>query len=198
MTPALVLFALEREAAPFRRRTAGDPSIQIRVSGVGRSRARARLEEALKTVADASGSLPRVVIAAGYCGALVPELRVGDIVTDPHIVTVDHLVADPEEKRRLAVSGARGVEMESAAIAQVCAERGIPFTAIRAVSDTSDTALSPELSRLLAGGHVSVGRAIAALIRKPRLLGEFLRLGRDTKRASHALADALIAFLTKA
>ena len=74
--------------------------------------------------------------------------------------------------------------MESAAVAAACAARGVPFLAVRAVSDAVDTALSPELVRLLAGGHVSVRRALLALVRKPSLLREFRRLARDTKIAA--------------
>lgn len=179
----LVLFALEREAAPFRR-VAG--TVRIRVSGVGRENARRAVVEAIQE------STPSRVIAAGFCGALVPDSKVGDIVTSPHIATVDRLVWDPAEKIRLAErTGARAVDMESEAIATACAEHGLAFTAIRAVSDASDTRLSPELVRLLSGGEVSVMRAIAALIRRPRLFREFLRLARDTKLAARNLAMAL-------
>ena len=81
--------------------------------------------------------------------------------------------------------------MESAAVAEVCAARGVRFLAVRAVSDTVDTALSPELVRLLFGGRVSVRKACVALLRKPRWLGVFLRLARDTKLAARRLADEL-------
>jgi adenosylhomocysteine nucleosidase len=186
--PVLVVFALEREAAPLRRRIGHSDSVAIRVSGVGRSRARRAILAALQEVD------PRLVIAAGFCGALSSELKVGDVVTSPHILTVDHLVSDPGEKAQLAAEfHARAVDMESAAVAEVCAERNLPFLAIRAVSDASDTALSPELVSLLSGGSVSVRRAVLALIKKPSLLREFLRLSRDTKLASIRLAKALIA-----
>jgi adenosylhomocysteine nucleosidase len=140
---------------------------------------------------------PRFGIAAGFCGALVPALRIGDVVTSPRIITVDHLVTDPAEKRKLGQSH-DAVDMESAAIADVCAARGVPFRAVRTVSDTVDTVLSPELVRLLAGGNVSVWRVCRALLGKPTLLREFLRLARDTKRAARNLAEALRATLTAA
>jgi adenosylhomocysteine nucleosidase len=177
-----VVFALEREAAPFRR-AARKLHAAIHVSGVGRERAR---EAAKRLIA----SRPSLVIAAGFCGALVPSLRVGDIVMSPRILTVDHLVSDPAEKCRLGESH-DAVDMESAAVEAVCAANGVRFVAVRAVSDAVDTALSPELVRLLSGGNVSVLRACGALLRKPRLLGEFLRLARDTKLAAKSLADAL-------
>jgi adenosylhomocysteine nucleosidase len=133
------------------------------------------------------------VIAAGFCGALVPALQVGDIVRSPRILTVAHLVTEPQEKRKLAeLHKADAVDMESAAIAEVCVAKCVSFIAIRAVSDTVDTALSPELVRLLSGGNVSVWKAIRALVRKPSLLGEFRRLARDTRLAAKNLAEALM------
>lgn len=183
-----VLFALEREAAPFRRLVRGRRDVAVRASGVGRAAARAAAVKLLDEVK------PERVIAAGFCGALAPDLRVGDIVVSPRIVTVDRLVATLAEKARLrAETGADTVDMESAVVEAVCRERGVGFHAIRVVSDTADTALSPELVRLLAGGSVSVPKAVAALLRRPGLLGEFRRLGRDTALAARALAHALFA-----
>ncbi len=188
--PVLVMFALEHEAAPFRRIRSGQ-SVEIRVSGVGRGNARRAIATALQTLE------PRLVVAAGFCGALVPALKIGDIVASPDILTVDHLVADPREKRLLAERhDASAVDMESDAIADVCAARNVPFTAIRAVSDTSDTALSPELVKLLSGGSISIGKVCLALLRTPSLLKEFRRLHRDTKIAAQRLADALALLLT--
>ncbi len=186
-----VLFALEREAKPFHRLVRGRADVIVRVSGVGRAAAHSATAKLLDDVK------PARVIAAGFCGALAPELRVGDVVTSPRIATVDRLVATPAEKARLrSETGADAVDMESAAVEEECRERGVPFVAVRAVSDRADTALSPELVRLLAGGSVSVSKAGAALLRRPALLGEFLRLGRDTAVAARALAAALLEHVT--
>jgi nucleoside phosphorylase len=239
-----VIFSLEREAAPFRDIVRNVPrELSIHVSGIGCERAR---EATMRLLSD---SLPSLVIAAGFCGALSPSLRVGDIVTaarplfltsplegevaaslwtrrvgggvsgpdmphtppgggaqptspsrgevkniaSPRILTVAHLVADPVEKHRLAaLHDADAVDMESAAIAEECAAKGVAFLAVRAVSDTADTALSPELVKLLAGGKVSVWKAIRALVRRPAMLGEFRRLSRDTKIAARKLAEELV------
>jgi adenosylhomocysteine nucleosidase len=184
-----VVFALEREAAPFRRAARAFSHVSIHVSGVGQMRAR---EAAKRLVA----LRPRLVIAAGFCGALVPSLHIGDIVQSPRILTVDHLVTDPAEKCQLGGSH-DAVDMESAAVAAVCDENGVPFLAVRAVSDTVDTALSPELVRLLSGGNVSVLKACGALLRKPVLLGEFRRLARATKLAARNLSTALLDVISR-
>jgi adenosylhomocysteine nucleosidase len=186
-----VLFALEREAAPFRRSIRGRADVAVRVSGVGRAAARAA---ALRLIDEVR---PDRVFAAGFCGALDPGLKAGDIVVSPRIVTVDRIVGTPGEKAELrAATGADAVDMESAAVEQVCRERGIEFVAVRAVSDTAESGLSPELVTLLSGGAVSVPRALLALIRRPSLLPEFLRLGKDTSFAARSLADALDRYIS--
>ena len=202
----VVLFALEREAAPFRRAARGWNHIDVYVSGVGQKRARLAADRIVL------GS-PSLVIAAGFCGALTSGLAVGDVVKPAEVVdasgkywacssissghkgrlvTVTGLVTTHLAKLELAVRhGASAVDMESAAIAEVCAAKGIPFAAVRAVSDTVDTELSPELVRLLSGGRVSVWKAVKALLRKPSMIREFRRLARDTRLAGKKLAEEL-------
>ena len=146
----------------------------------------------------ALSSRPRLIIAAGFCGALDDGLKIGDIVMSPRIVTVDRLVASPEGKRTLArESGADAVDMESAAVEDICRDAGVSFLAVRAVSDTVDTALSPRLVKLLSGGAVSPVKAAAAAMRQPSLLREFRELACDTRIASQRLAEALIKILEK-
>jgi adenosylhomocysteine nucleosidase len=182
-----VLFALEREADPFRGYVRRRKDVVVRVSGIGGDAARAAAEKLIGNMR------PDRVIAAGFCGALDPALGVGDIVVSPRITTVDRIVATPTEKAELrAATGADAADMESAAVEAACRERGVDFTAVRAVSDTAGTALSPALVRLLSGGAVSVPKAIIALLRRPSLLGEFQRLAHDTTLAATALAVALL------
>jgi len=201
----VVLFALEREAAPFRRAARALRGVSIHVTGI-ESRAGAFVGRLL------TDARPGCVVMAGFCGALRPALAVGDVVVpgdviDPagnrwpcpdgtpgvRLLTAPELVATPAEKRHLhELHCADIVDMESAAVAAACAERGVPFRAVRAVSDTADTALSPRLVKMLSGGNVSPWRAAAALVRQPSLLGEFLRLARDTKFAAERLGEALL------
>jgi adenosylhomocysteine nucleosidase len=186
-------------------------TVRVVVSGVGR---RAAFDATCRALAD-ERRCPRLVVAAGFCGALAPDLRVGDVVAASEVVepvglawrcvqsnearagrllTVSELVAESSEKRLLHDDyEADVVDMESAGVAEACATRfAVPFLAVRAVSDTVDTALSPRLVRLLSGGRVSPLKAAAALARQPSLLAEFRRLARDTKVAARKLADALV------
>ena len=194
----LVVFALEREAKPFRRRAPA--GVRVAVCGVGP----AAVEQVLPALlTDDIES----VLMAGFCGALREGLSVGDVITtdaviDEHggswgtgpirLLTTDRMIGDPIEKRHLGERHeAAIVDMESATVARICARHGMPFLAIRAVSDEVTTRLSPDLLNLLAGGKVSPLRVITSLIRRPAILREFLRLGRDTKLAANRLADGI-------
>lgn len=200
----VVLFALEREAAPFRR--ANIPSVSILVCGVGSDAARMAADAAIRWQS------PDIVVMAGFGGALIPSLTVGDvaIATDvsdeagsswpcldvgqqcSRLLSTSRLISTPSEKRLLAERHrAVVVDMESAGVAAVCEKHSIPLLAVRAVSDTIDTALSPRLVKLLCGGRVSPLRAALALVRQPSLAWEFRRLARDTRIAARKLAASL-------
>jgi adenosylhomocysteine nucleosidase len=218
-----VIFALAREAsafyqhfqpgwrfpaAPCRARRCGP--VLVLESGVG---ARAS-ERALAWLP----RRPKLILSAGYCGALQEHLRVGDVVLAKEVVdtsggrwpatwpaaaqggrllTAPTLAADPEQKRRLGRQhDAVAVDMETACVARWCAEHDVPFASVRVVSDDVHTALSPRLVALLGGGRVSPGRVFANIVRRPRLVGELWRLARQTRLASARLAVALRELLT--
>lgn len=196
----VVIFALDREAAPFRRLAKRHRlPVRILVSGVGAEAAKRAME-----FVDSAA----LVISAGFCGALDPTMKIGDVAictfsggaesSEPSavprrtVLTVDRLVGTPDAKRRLREqSGADLVDMEAEHVCAVCAERGLPFLAVKAVSDTADTALSPDLVRLLAGGKVSIARTLIAIVRRPAILLEFRQLARDTSFAASKLAGRL-------
>jgi adenosylhomocysteine nucleosidase len=218
-----VIFALAREAsafyrhfkpsqsfptAPCRARLCGP--ILVLESGVG---ARAT-DRALAWLP----CRPRMILSAGYCGALQEHLRVGDVVLAKEVadtsggrwpvtwpavsqggrlLTSPTLAADPDQKRQLGRDhDAVAVDMETAPVARWCAERDIPFASVRAVSDDVRTALTPRLVALLSGGRVSPLRLLASLARQPRLLGELWRLAQHTRLASARLAVAMDELLT--
>ena len=65
---------------------------------------------------------------------LHPTLHFGDVASGDQFINSD-------TKRNDIISGLPGilcVEMEGAAVAQVCLEFGVPFTVIRTISDTAD------------------------------------------------------------
>jgi adenosylhomocysteine nucleosidase len=170
---------------------------------------------------------PKLVLMAGYAGGLRDDLSVGDVVlatevmdqsgkvlpaTWPgqplqgewqpplhrgRILTVDRIVATPEEKQRLGKEhNALAVDMESAVLGQMCARHEVSFGCVRVLSDAVDTRLSPHLARLLTGEQVAVSRILLAMLRRPWLAAEYWRLAQQTRRASERLGLALGELLT--
>src|ERR1700678_3685234 len=90
--------------------------------------------EVLRQKMDVSG-----IINTGFCGALDPSLRIGEIVVwgsapcaSPfvrgEISSSDHVVVTAEEKRRLREkTGAIAAEMEAGAVKKIAQDWQVPF-----------------------------------------------------------------------
>ncbi len=243
-TDPCIIFALRRECQPFLRefrpnqRFPGAPcrarfcgpawlTVLLLETGVGQARAGPALDWLLD--GPSMGNVPyrpRVVISAGFSGALDKERKVGDVIlatevadvsgnrwpaTWPaelpagewrpplhqgRIVTAPGL-ASPREKESLGKQHeALAVDMESAAIARACTKRGVPFGCVRVISDELSTPLSPLLLSLLSTGGVSIPRLVLALVRSPGLTGQLWRLSQQTRYAADQLSKALGELLT--
>jgi adenosylhomocysteine nucleosidase len=115
-------------------------------------------------------------------------LRVG------RLLTFDRVVATPAEKRALGQEHqALAVDMESLAVAEVCRERGVPFLAVRVISDTIDDEIPPEIEKLLAQKSTAgkFGAALGSLWRRPSSVKDMLRLQQQALAASDRLAQFL-------
>jgi len=189
-------------------------NVLVTETGIGQANVARALDWLLaKPKFDGVEYRPRSIVFAGFAGALRENLHIGDVVsagevidargestrttwlpaTSARLLTMDRMIASPEEKRRLGAQyGADIVDMESAVFAARCAQAGIPFGCVRAISDEMATPLSPKLVSLLSGGRVSPWRLVTALARRPSMVRELLRLGRDTRRAAEQLGQSLI------
>jgi hypothetical protein len=86
--------------------------------------------------------------------------------------------------------------MESYWIGRVAAGQGIPFLAVRAVSDALGDAL-PDLGGVVdPNGSVHTSRALAALLRHPAQARPILSLAAAARLASRNLATFVEAFVT--
>jgi hypothetical protein len=167
---------------------------------------------------------PRFLLSVGFSGALRSAQHVGELILANEVVdlegncwktlcpevcsemdslprgrllTTSDLVSDPATKRRLGQRyQACAVDMESASAARLCQEYGVPFVCLRVVSDELRTPLSPHLVGLLRQGRASPLLLASKLIRHPTLLGELIRLARDTRLAARRLL-AVRTFLTR-
>ena len=137
---------------------------------------------------------PRVVID----GASETEYRphpLGDQADPPDqgaLHTSDEFIVDPDRVAALRDRGVIAMDMETAAVAAVCEERGCPWSVIRAISDRSSDGMADEAVFELAHPDGSPNlRAVARFVaRHPGRLPQLLRLGRDASIATNAAATA--------
>ena len=158
-----------------------------------------------------------LVFSIGWAGALAPDLAPGtahnvagviDVQTGERFrcdagagefwLATSPKVADEAEKRRLASTySAALVDMEAAAIARLAHMRGIPFYAIKGISDPLDAKL-PDFNRFLSPqGQFQLFRfAIFAAIR-PWYWPSLARMGENSRKASQSIMESLFNFLNE-
>jgi len=141
----------------------------------------------------------KAVVLAGYGGALVPPLKVGQVVVANNFTseavlgflrmlsgfdfasfcTTDEVVATPETRDAYARdTHSQVVDMETEAVAAIVRERQIPFMAVRAISDDYRQVLPT--GALAAGFDAPQGRAtplrlLAYLVTRPSEVMPFKR-----------------------
>jgi adenosylhomocysteine nucleosidase len=158
------------------------------------------------------------LVSTGYCGALDPGLRVGEVfvATDvdapemglrlearqpecgrPHatgrLVSVDHVAQTVEEKKRLRDSGALAVEMEAAAVGLRARAWGVPFYCVRSVTDLAEESFQLDLNAARGeDGRFSTVRIMEAAVRRPRqVVPELCTLYKRSRLASRELGEFL-------
>lgn len=190
------------------------------IAGPGRTAARRATEHLL------GGHRPTWIVSAGFAGALNPDLKRNDVVIpheiiDPEgaqfdvdlslgeesnvrilpgrLVTADAIVRSARDKADLRDrTGADVVDMETSAVATVCAERGVRFLAVRVVSDEAGVDLPPEIATILGrSGGYRVGAALGAIWRRPSSLKDMLTLRTHAVAAADRLSRILPGLLSR-
>jgi len=83
------------------------------------------------------------------------------------------------------------VDMESAAVARVASEAGLPFFGLRAVCDPAEKTVPKELYEILDGdGKIRPGSVVMGLVRRPALVLDMWALGRLFSSARNSLKHA--------
>jgi adenosylhomocysteine nucleosidase len=216
VTRLLVLTAVDVEARSLARHlglaTAPGPSprfatggLEIAVIGL----AAAHLE---RLAPPPPGAL---VVSAGACGALAPELAVGALVVPETVIAPDqrrlataalpglarhgalvssrHVLEDAAAKSRLwLATGALAVDMESAAILDWAALHGRPAAVVRGVSDSAARGVPADLARVVQDdGRVRPLRAVSAVLARPGALADAMALRAGTTAALKTVAATL-------
>jgi adenosylhomocysteine nucleosidase len=206
----LVCFAVEQEAAPFRkvmRRLAG---VQVLVTGMGRRNAELAITKSLETL------VPQLVLTCGFAGGLNPALdsetvifsSANDEVTQRlagkqiragRFHEIDRVATTATEKHSLfKQTGADAIEMESGSISALCAARNIPCAIVRVILDSAKEDLPLDFNQLMnRNQEMNYWRLAAALACSPSKIGALLKLQKQSKFAAQNLAVALVHFLAQ-
>jgi adenosylhomocysteine nucleosidase len=111
------------------------------------------------------------------------------------LATVTQTAGAAEKARLLASYGAVLVDMEAATVARLAAARGLPVCCFKAVSDAAETKL-PEIDRFLSSeGQLSLPRFLAHVAVRPASWQGLVRLAKNSKQGSEALAVRVREFL---
>jgi adenosylhomocysteine nucleosidase len=135
--------------------TVGNADIVATTTGMGTALAASATERLLGL-----GDFDRVMVV-GIAGGVGPTVTIGDIVIPEavfdgadgneyrpapidgpaargSIVTSDDFIVDPERLQDLIARGVIAVDMETGSVAAVCAQRGVPWSTVRAISDRAE------------------------------------------------------------
>jgi adenosylhomocysteine nucleosidase len=158
------------------------------------------------------------VMVAGICGGLSPEIDVGTLINPEFVIdystgtayrhfppgggtpkgtlmTTESVTLNPALSERFLAEGCIAVDMETAAVAEVCEEHARPWSAYRCIGDRYfDGLLDARIVGLTeedgSGKMDEIERLVAS---DPELGAKLSRLGRDTSRAAKIASEAAAA-----
>jgi adenosylhomocysteine nucleosidase len=217
-SPIAIIAALEREIAPLVRDWARHklpsgvgvfigPSAVAIAAGIGPNAASATCKALLEEFS------PSLFVSVGLAGAISSSLKVGDVILPEKTINTETgrvfpvtatgptlagaLLSSPTvlsvSQKREAAAHHHGiaVDMEAAAVAEVAASAGIPFLAVKAISDEANFEMPPFEKFVRADGTFSTGPFLASAALRPQWWPRMLRLARNSRRASEALCARL-------
>ncbi len=189
----------------------GRPVVAI-VTGMGTSLAATRVGQLLDAL-----ELEHVVVV-GIAGALDGDAEIGALVRPEVVVdgatgtefrplvgaderflgtmwTSDALITDPAVLAGLRADGVVALDMETAAVARVCQDRGVSWSVFRCISDrASDGDVDEELFALSRqDGRPDAKAVLAYVARHPHRIPGLVRTARAASLAARRASDSAIA-----
>ncbi|MGH9530294.1 MAG: hypothetical protein ACRD2S_10300 [Terriglobales bacterium] len=152
---------------------------------------------------------PKLLISAGIAGALDPKLRVGNILVPAFVIDANDgsrfatgsgrgavvsspAIAGAGEKAKLAKAyGADAVDMEGAAVARGAQAHGIPFIAVKSISDELGFELPPMQKFVDSSGQFRNVAFASFVTVRPWLWMETFNLYKNCVKASESLCKWL-------
>jgi adenosylhomocysteine nucleosidase len=106
------------------------------------------------------------------------------------LVTSNQVLSSASAKLHLArITGARAVDMESGAVAEAAADAGLPFLAVRVISDAVEFSPPPALlDAIRPDGSADLARLLSLLLRGSVTLPTLLRLAAESRAACSTLS----------
>jgi adenosylhomocysteine nucleosidase len=166
--------------------------------------------------------MPELMVSAGFGGGVLPGIKVGDVIRAERLLhwagtgfeEVETSFYAPENvsmplsgcfvtsdgilnKRHLVELLPNGinrpvVEMESAAVARVAAEHGIPFLGLRAISDPWDEELAFSIDEFCDESmRVRPRKVLATILHRPGIIPQLIRLALNSRKAARSLGRAM-------
>lgn len=159
---------------------------------------------------------PSHVLVVGIAGAVWEQTPIGTVIRPARVI--DHatgrehrhqplgpgeahgalwttdVITPASELPALRAQGVVALDMETAAIAQACEARGVPWTVVRAISDrATDGSVDDDVFHLARADGRPDPKAVARYFaRHPRRIPGLLRMGRDASLAARRAAEAAI------
>jgi nucleoside phosphorylase len=191
--------------------TTGDRELVAGATSIGTAAATRMTEQVLDDFAFDH------LVVVGIAGGIDAGLRLGEVVCPESVLlagrnrearatplgpmslqgrslTSDELYVDPRSVQQLREQGYLVVDMETAAIGLVAEERGVPWTAFRAVSDfAGDSGVDHSVVGLSRpDGSPDPGALARFLLTRPWRIPQLVRLGRGMRLAVRTSTRAAI------
>jgi adenosylhomocysteine nucleosidase len=212
MRPLVGPLSLGRGLNGLRKGSIDDRTVVAATTGIGTRQAGRTTERLLSE----NGEITHVVVV-GVAGGVDPALAVGDLVVPAVVVsaatgkeyhptplgsrpprgkllTTNQLQTGPDVLAQHLQDEVTAVDMETAAIAEVCERGHVAWSVFRAISDTLSDAVvdASTLTMVRPDGSTDAGAALRYIVRRPWKIPRLARLNRDTKLATSVAAIAAV------
>jgi hypothetical protein len=126
--------------------------------------------------------VPEVVVDKATRAEYRPT-PIGDMQPHGRLVTHDDFDMPPAEHRALVAEGFIAVDMETSAVAAVCDKRGVPWSAVRAISDLVGVTPGDVIDLANPDGTAKVGAGLKYMITKPWRIPKLVGLVIGSRKA---------------
>lgn len=178
------------------------PACLVVCGGMGTVRATLAVRAALEAGASS-------LVSVGLAGGCDPAQQTGSVLEAAVVIdalsgeryaglpgsatlVTTHTIASVREKQRLFASyGARVVDMEAATVARLAGVHGVPFRALKAVSDAHDFELESLARFASPRGHFRTGAFALHTALRPAHWRKTMQLGAGSQKALRALTERM-------